>query len=428
MGKTETEYEVIVIGAGLAGLLTAWYLKEAGKKVLILESGTVASGQTGRTTAKITSQHGLKYDTLIKKIGKERAGLYAGANQKAIDAYEELIQENQIDCEFKRCPAYLYTTAKVNSGLLKREADAAKSLGIPAYFTTETELPFAVEGAVCFEDQARFLPLEFVGALAEGLEIRENCQVIGIKGNRVITREGMLEAEKIVVAAHYPFRNLPGFYFLRQHQERSYVLKLSGCPEYTGMYLGIDQDGLSLRQAGDFLLLGGGSHRTGENQEGGKYTFLETAVKKYFPEARIEDRWSAQDCMPHDGIPFIGQFSYFTPNLYVITGFQKWGMTSSMVAAQLIRDAICGRENPYAKVFTPQRCHIRAGMENFLADAGVSVKGLAGGMFTKRHRCTHMGCKLTRNRDEQSWDCPCHGSRFDSKGKLLDNPAIKNRD
>lgn len=464
MGRKENKQEVIVIGAGMAGLLTAWYLKEAGKQVLVLEAARVASGQTGRTTAKITSQHGLKYDTLIKKVGRKKAELYAKANQEAIDAYEKLIQKNRIDCEFIRCPAYLYTTTEENILPVKEEARAAESLGIPASFTTKTELPFPVKGAVCFPQQARFLPLDFVQYLAGKLEIRENTQVIQIKGNTVKTKEGVIEADKIVVAAHYPFRNLPGFYFLRQHQERSYVLELSGCPALEGMYLGVDENGLSFRQAGEHLLLGGGSHRTGENKEGGKYAFLHQAAKQYFPEGEIESCWSAQDCMPHDGIPFIGRFSAFTPHLYVITGFQKWGMTSSMVAAQLIRDELCGKRNPYAKVFAPSRCNIRAGIGNFLIDAGVSVKGLVkgtcyrpkekedsllygqgrlitlegkgcgcykdekGGLHMVSKRCTHMGCCLEWNPDERSWDCPCHGSRFGTDGKLLDNPAIKNQD
>ncbi|MGN0306930.1 MAG: FAD-dependent oxidoreductase [Lachnospiraceae bacterium] len=425
MTEKEKYNEIIVIGAGLAGLLTAWYLKEAGKQVLILEADKVASGQTGRTTAKITSQHGIKYSTLIKKAGRKTAQLYANANQQAIDEYERLIKENKIRCEFKRCPAYLYAKTQNKAEQLKEESDVAASLGIPAFFTGKTELPFAIEGAVCFEEQAQFLPLDFVQQLAKHLEIRENTQVISIKGNQVTTKTGVIEAENIVVASHYPFRNLPGFYFLRQHQERSCVLKLSACKQMEGMYLGVDEDCLSFRQMGNYLLLGGGAHRTGCNQSGGKYEFLERAARQYFPEGKIEERWSAQDCMPHDGVPFIGRYSAFTPHLYVITGFQKWGMTSSMVAAQMIRDAICGIENPYTKVFTPQRCRIRAGMGNFLMDTGVSLTGLIKG---GRGRCTHLGCKLEWNPEERSWDCPCHGSRFNESGKVLDNPAIRNRD
>lgn len=475
-------WDVIVVGAGLAGLLTAWYLKKEGKSVLVLEADKTASGQTERTTAKITSQHGLKYSKLIKKVGMKKARLYAQANEAAIEEYECLIKDHEIECQFERVPAYLYTKQETEliekegknesspgddvffmreTELLKEELKAALSLGIDAFFTQETELPFEVADAVCFRNQAQFSPLEFIRHISAELEIWEYIKVIAIKGHQVVTENAVLTADKIVVATHYPIRNVPGFYFLRLHQERSYVLALSGCNKINGMYLGIDQDGYSLRQAGEFLLFGGGSHRTGENEKGGTYEDLTQAAKKYFPQSRVETCWSAQDCMPHDGIPFIGKYSIFTPHLYVITGFQKWGMTSSMVAAMVLRDELCGRKNPYEKLFSPQRVNIRASAGNLFHDIGMSVKGLTkgllhrpnesadslapghGGIVTvdgKRYacyrddtgtlhkisaRCPHMGCELTWNPDEKSWDCPCHGSRFDMDGHLLDNPAKK---
>lgn len=416
--------EVIIIGAGMAGLLLAFYLKELGKDVLVLEANEIASGQTERTTAKITSQHGLKYSKLIKTIGMEKARLYAKANEAAIKEYERLIQKNGIACQFEKAPAYLYTCE--DAAALEEEAKAAALLGIDAFFTKETELPFPVEGAVCFQNQAQFSPLEFLKGIASGLEVAEHTQVIKIKGNQVFTQENILTADKIVMATHYPIRNVPGFYFLRQHQERSYVLALSGCEKIKGMYLGIDQNGLSVRQAKDMLLLGGSSCRTGENRVGGAYDFLRQAAKQYFPDGQEEAHWAAQDCMPHDGIPFIGRYSIFTPDLYVVTGFQKWGMTSSMLAAMILRDEICGVENPYAGLFSPQRIHFRASIGNFLLDAGVSVKGLLKGAFGQKNpSCPHLGCELIWNPEEESWDCPCHGSRFDKDGKLLDNPAKK---
>lgn len=449
--------DVIVVGAGLAGLLIAYYLQKAGKQVLVLEADEIASGQTGHTTAKITSQHGLKYSKLISKIGKKRAKEYAQANEAAILEYEHLIKSCGIECGFERVPAYLYTQR--NQDLLEEEANAAISLGIDAFLTKETELPFSVAEAVCFPNQAQFSPLEFVRCLSSQLEIREHTKVLQIKGRKVITETSVLTADNIVSATHYPIRNVPGFYFLRQHQERSYVLALSGCEKLHGMYYGIDKGAYSLRQAGDFLLLGGSSCRTGHNQYGGAYEALKQAEKQFFPDAKEEARWSAQDCMPHDGIPFIGKYSIFTPHLYVATGFQKWGMTTSMVAAMILRDALCGNRNPYAKVFSPQRVHMRAAMGNLMLDLGTSTKGLLkgwlhkpgrtedilpcghGGIVTiegKRYacyrdkegklhkisaRCPHMGCELTWNSDEMSWDCPCHGSRFDVDGRLLDNPS-----
>ncbi len=420
----ENKYDVIVIGAGMAGLLTAYYLQEQGKHVLILEADEVASGQTGRTTAKITSQHGLKYCSLIEDIGWEKARLYARANEAAIKEYERLILSKGIECHFEKAPAYLYTLE--NPQVLKAEARAASRLGIDAFFTTETELPFDVAGAVCFRHQAQFSALEFVEHIAEELEIQTHTQVKRILGNRVITKNKEFVADKIVVATHYPIKNVPGFYFLRQHQERSYVLALSGCEKMKGMYLGIDKAGFSFRQLKDVMLLGGGSCRTGDNRIGGAYDKLREAAKQYYPESVEKAHWAAQDCMPHDGIPFIGRYSVFIPNLYVATGFQKWGMTSSMIAAHILRDEICGVPNPFAELFTPQRFHGKAAMRNLLTDIGVSVKGLWKGIVCgKVPRCSHMGCELVWNPEEESWDCPCHGSRFNAEGSLLDNPAKK---
>jgi len=411
--------DVIVIGGGMAGLLAAFFLQKEGKDVLVLEARKVASGQTGRTTAKITGQHGLKYGELIKKVGLGKAKLYAAANEYAVMQYEHIIDELSIECGFERVPAYLYT--QNNNDLIKEEANAAEMVGIKSFVTTDTELPFDVSLALCFPGQAEFTPMKFVDAIAGRLDIMENTMVADVKGHQVITEKGSLWADKIVVATHYPFINVPGFYFLRQHQERSYVLALKGLKPIKGMYYGIDEGGLSLRQEEDWLLLGGGGHRTGK--AGGGYTVLLQAKEKFFAEAAIESRWAAQDCMPHDGIPFIGHYSLFTPDMFVATGFQKWGMTTSMIAADLITDLICDRPNPYSKLYTPQRLNLRAGMSELLTDIGESALSLTKGILTGR-RCTHLSCKLHWNIQEQSWDCPCHGSRFNKEGKLLDNPAM----
>lgn len=420
--KENMYWDVIVIGAGLTGLLSAYYLQEQGKQVLVVEADEIAAGQTERTTAKITSQHGLKYKNLIEKVGKRKAGLYAQANEMAIREYERFISRHNVDCDFKKVPAYLYTLQ--NKEALVEELKAALTLGIDAFFTTETELPFIVKGAVCFRNQAQFSPLKFVQYLASELTILEHTKAIKVKEHQVMTEHKTFEADKIIVATHYPVFNLPGFYFVRQHQERSYVLALSGCKSMEGMYYSIDKNGLSLRQAGEHLLLGGSSHRTGKNKWGGAYDSLRMMAGEYFPEGREEGYWSAQDCMPHDGIPFIGKYSMFTPNLYVATGFQKWGMTTAMIAAILLRDAVCEIENPYQRLFSPQRIHFRSSARNLFTDIGESAKGLAKGFFQKAPvSCPHMGCGLTWNPDEESWDCPCHGSRFDADGKLLDNPA-----
>lgn len=422
----QKNYDIIVIGAGMAGILTAYYLQETGKKVLVLEANTIGSGQTEGTTAKITSQHGLKYGKLLKNVGRKKAELYARANEEAISEYERLIREKRIECQFERKNAYLYATK--DEGCLEKEAEAAAFLGMDAFFTGESELPFRIMGAVGFRNQAQFQPLEFMKGLSSELCILEHTRVVKVRGREVITDTTIYTVDTIVMTTHYPFKILPGFYFLRQHQERSYCLALSGCKKISGMYLGVDGEKLSFRQAGEYLIVGGCAHRTGKIKRCYARAKLEELALKYFPEGEVEAFWAAQDCMPHDGIPYIGKFSLFTPNLYVATGFQKWGMTSSMVAARLLCDEICDKENPYKMIFTPQRFYLRAGAKEFFKDVKQSLKGLTVGiMGDKASRCTHMGCRLARNEEEKSFDCPCHGSRFDETGKVLCGPAYKDK-
>lgn len=452
--------DVAVIGAGMAGLLIAYLLKEQGVHVIVLEADRIAGGQTGHTTAKITSQHGLVYDSFIRKCGIEKARLYAGANETAIDAYQSIIEKNNILCDFQRLPSYLYSTK--HTAPLEAEAEAALSLGLQAYITEHSELPFPIAGALCFKNQAQFHPLKFIRSISEELTVYENTKVISVKQHMIYTEKGTVRADNIVFATHYPIANIPGFYFIRQHQERSYVLALSDAAKMNGMYYGIDENALSFRNSGDILLLGGGGHRTGEHKNGGAYEMLRTEAKKFYPQSREVASWSAQDCMSHDRIPFIGRYSKLRPYWYVATGFKKWGMTGSMISAMVIRDLICGKENEYAGVFTPQRLFLRTSSKNLLKDIGKSTEGLVKGSFhlpfskvdkipnghggivrkgIKRYgvykeengnihqisvKCPHMGCELQWNPDELSWDCPCHGSRFDYDGHLLDNPSISN--
>lgn len=456
------QVDAAVIGAGMAGILTAYFLKKQGIDAIVLEADRIASGQTKNTTAKITSQHGMIYHNLIKR-GRvsdiRRAKLYARASEAAIDAYEELVESEQIDCHFKRLSSCLYTTDSFRKRELEAEARTAASLGIPAHFTEETKLPFEIAGAVRFDNQAQFHPLEFIKSLSEKVTVYEKTKVLKVKGHTIMTNRGNVTAEHIIFAAHYPFINVPGFFFTRLHQERSYCLGLSGSKEIDEMYYSIDKNGLSLRWFENTLLLGGGSHRTGKNRKGGKYCNLKRAAKQYYPHCRIEYQWSAQDCVSHDKIPFIGKFSVFRPYWHVATGLKKWGMTTSMIAAIIIKDRICGMENPYEPLFTPQRYLFLASIKNLLTDLGESTKGLTKGYLhlplkaerlppghggivrigLKRYacykdeegklhktsaKCPHLGCELEWNPDEKSWDCPCHGSRFDCDGNLIDNPAV----
>lgn len=416
--------DVAVIGGGLAGVLTAWFLQNAGIDVLVLEKHRIGAGETGRTTAKLTAQHDLIYHTLAQSRGPVIARQYAKANLDAIDQYEAIIRTLPIDCGFQRCPAYLYTNGTGHR--LQLEYLAAKQAGIPCALTRKTELPVPVTAALRFDHQARFQPLEFLHAIAQGLTIYEHTPVGSIrraKGRTLLdTPGGTVSARSVVFAAHYPLVNVPGWYFTRMHQERSYVIALQNAFLPYGMYLGIDPDGLSFRMAGDYLLLGGGSHRTGESP-GHPYEILEAQAKTLWPQCRVARRWSAQDCVTIDNVPYIGPYAPSAPDWFVATGFRKWGMTSSMVAAQLLADLICGVENPYAPVFDPARS-IKGSVGNLMNEMGHAVKSLSKGLLQGR-RCTHMGCRLEWNPAEGTWDCPCHGSRFAPDGTILNDPAMK---
>lgn len=454
------EAETVVIGAGMAGILTAWFLQQRGNDVIVLEANEVGSGQTGNTTAKITSQHRLIYDKLICNQGVEFAGLYAKANEEAISIYKKLIRQEHISCDFEEKSSYLYTKKDLHS--LMREAEAASSLGISASLVTETELPFWIEGAVCFENQAQFHPLKFLYALAEKLPVYEHTKVLKAEGNIVETEKGNIKARNIVFAAHYPFVIRPGYYFMRMHQERSYAIAVEGAQQFQGIYLGIDEDGLSFRNYQNLMIVGGEGHRTGENPFGGQYEKLYGEAEKLWSGIQEKARWSAQDCFTLDDIPYIGNFSKSTPDWYVATGFQKWGMTGSMTAARLLADKILKQENEYQKLFSPARKLVCQAGKNFLYDSMYSAvhlsqriikpakgeiedllpghggivkyegkkqgayKSETGEIFLVDIKCPHLGCQLEWNAEEHTWDCPCHGSRFDYRGNLINNPAQEN--
>lgn len=406
--------EVLIIGGGLAGLLCAHALEEDGVDYALIEADRICHGVTRNTTAKITSQHGLVYHKLLKRFGAEKAKQYFRANEQALERYGVLAQN--IDCDFQWQDNIVY--AKDFTDVLVKELRALDELGIPAEFADRMDLPMKTAGGIRFQNQAQFHPLKFVSAIAKDLKIYEKTAAKAFVGNTVLTDHGKITAKKIVVATHFPMNNKHGAYFLKMYQGRSYVLALEKAQRLDGMFVDENDKGLSFRNYGDLLLLGGCGHRTGKT--GGGWKELEEFARQYYPDAKIRCRWATQDCMTLDDLPYIGQYSRRTESLYVATGFNKWGMTTAMVAAQVLRDLVQGRENPYADLFSPSRSMLRPQ----LACNGLeAVKSLL--TFTKP-RCPHMGCALHWNPQEHSWDCPCHGSRFTEDGKLLDNPATDN--
>lgn len=403
--------DVLVVGGGITGILCAWALTQAGAECLLIEAGRLCSGVTANTTAKITFQHGLKYDKLLRTLGQERARLYLEANRDALKRYRELCRD--IACDFEETDAYVYATDDREK--LEAEIIALEKLGYSAQFTSELPLPFPTAGAVRFPRQAQFHPLKFLSFLCRGLEICENTKLLELAPGRAVTDHGTVHAENIIIATHFPLLNKHGSYFLKLYQERSYVLALEGAPRLNGMYIDQKTGGLSFRNFENMLLLGGGSHRTGRQSRGWKP--LTEAAAKYYPRAAEVCRWATQDCMSLDDMPYIGQYSAHTPGLYAATGYGKWGMTSAMTAATVLTDLIVKGEDPYDGLFSPSRSILHSQ----LAVNGLeAVKNL---LTPTAPRCPHLGCALKWNRQERSWDCPCHGSRFAPDGALLNNPA-----
>ena len=403
--------DVLVVGGGLAGLLCAWNLNRAGVDCTLIEENMLMHGVSGRTTAKITSQHGLIYSKLLNQFGPEQARMYYRANEEALAVYRKLAEG--ADFDFNAQSNYLY--ASDEPAELEDEMRALSLLNIPAEWEEALSLPFPVTGAIRFPDQAQFHPLKLAAHVAAGLRVFEHTKALSFAGNQVQTPVGTITADKIIVATHFPMLNKHGAFFLKLYQQRSYVIALENAGTVDGMYLDCAENGLSIRSAGNYLLLGGGGHRTGKQGLG--WSAPELAAKKCYPHGRITARWATQDCMTLDGVPYIGQYSKATSNLYVATGFGKWGMSTSMVSAMLLTDLIQGRENPYASLFSPSRSMLH---KQLLIN---SVESSLNLIRPTVPRCPHLGCALRWNRHEHSWDCPCHGSRFDGAGNLLNNPA-----
>lgn len=405
--------DVLIVGGGMSGILCAYMLKKAGVDCVLVEADRILSGITNATTAKITFQHGLIYHKTIQKYGKEKAQLYYESQKDALDMLVKIAAKTQAEVEM--CSSFVYSIG--NRAVIEKEVEALDTIGCNAEFCTDTELPFEVAGAVKVENQAKFHPLKFGYGIAKKLKIYEKTKVLEFKSGTAITERGSVNAKIVIVATHFPFINKHGWYFLKMYQHRSYVVALENAQTFRDMYVDENQSGLSFRNYGDVLLLGGGSHRTGK--DGGNWEELRRFAQRYYPNSRETGHWATQDCMTLDSLPYIGRYSKLTDNLYVATGYNKWGMTSSMVSAMILSDFVCRGESKYEKVYSPSRTIIHPQL-------AVNVFESAKGLITPgKPRCPHLGCVLKYNKQEHSWDCSCHGSRFDKDGEIIDNPATK---
>ena len=472
--------DVCIVGAGIFGLTCGYYLAKQGLNVVILEKeADIASKTTGHTTAKITSQHNLIYKYLIDSVGMEQAKQYLCANQEAIENIANIIKAENIDCNFERQDSYVYTLNENELEKIKLENEAVNSLGFNSEFVTSTPLPFDVLGAIKFPNQAQFNPIKYAYGLANAIihnsgEIYTDTLVQNIEKEDdsfiTSTLTHKVKSKYVILASHYPFIDRLGYYFLKMYQSTSYVIAVDiGSKTFDGMYINSEQPTFSYRfanfQGKKLLLVGGADHKTGSKIDlSNAYKILEGEVKKYYPDCKVLYKWNTEDCITLDKIPYIGEFSHFMPGMYIGTGFNKWGMTSSNVAANIIVDRILGRKNEYENVFVSTRLHpIKNNQElgNMIKETANSLvinkfkvpeddlkniendtghvfeyngekvgiyKDKDGKIFAVKPICTHLGCLLSWNNLDKTWDCPCHGSRFDYEGHQLYNPAIRDLD
>jgi glycine/D-amino acid oxidase-like deaminating enzyme/nitrite reductase/ring-hydroxylating ferredoxin subunit len=482
----ETEYpaltdggsvDVAVVGAGITGITAAVLLKRAGKTVALLDSRRIVHGASGYTTAKVTSGHGASYSKIRRGFGEDGARIYAQANEAAIERIAQFVREDAIDCDFERKANYVYAESAEEVEQLRQEAEVERQAGLAVTLVDETPLPFSVAAALRLENQAQFHPRKYLLALAatipgDGSDVFEHSRVQGVQHGEpceVMTERGTLRAADVVLATHLPILDR-GLFFTKAYPHRSYAVAapIGQAPDPEGMYINSGTPTRSIRTLRDgdrvFIQVGGNGHKTGEEDDTpARYDQLEQFLRRHWAEAgEIEYRWSTQDYMAHDYVPFVGPLRRGSDHLYAATGYSKWGMTNGTAAAMIVSDRILGRPNPWAELYDSKRLVRRSGLGNFFkenAAAGLhfvadrlsradraaveQLKPGEGGLVRIRGRktavyrdeggalhafspvCQHLYCHVDWNPAERSWDCPCHGSRYAGDGTVVQGPTTK---
>ncbi|OUC97695.1 FAD-dependent oxidoreductase [Streptomyces swartbergensis] len=472
----DLDVDVAVIGAGIAGLCTAWELTRAGRSVAVLEAGRVAASVTGHTTAKVTALHTLVYDKLRRTRGPEGARLYARSQSEAIERAAGIAEELGIDCDWETRSAYTYACDPGRVDELRAEARAAAEAGLPAAFVEETGLPFPVAGAVRVTGQAQFHPRKYLLALAADLvehggRIFEDTTVLGLDESepcRLSTTTGAtVRARDVVVATHYPIFDR-ALLFTRLTPKRELVVAgpIPADQDPDGMFITPDENTRSVRTApyeGDRrLLIVTGEHFTpGTGDPRAGFERLTSWATEHFPDLDVTHRWATQDNSPTDTVPMVGLLHPGARHAYVATGFGGWGMTGGIMAGSLLAAQITGEEREWSGLYDPRRLKpaVREAPSFLKTQAKVAghfvgdrlrpsppVESLPPGegavvradghrvavyrdddgtLHAVSARCTHLGCLVAFNSAERAWECPCHGSRFDTDGKVIQGPATK---
>jgi glycine/D-amino acid oxidase-like deaminating enzyme/nitrite reductase/ring-hydroxylating ferredoxin subunit len=468
--------DVAVVGAGITGVTAAVLLKRAGKTVALIDSRRIVRGATGYTTAKVTAGHGLSYTKIRDAFGADGARTYAEANLAALERIAQFVEEAGIDCDFERRANYAFAENDEQAQQVEQEVEAEREAGLPVSLVRETPLPFEVKAAVRMENQAQFHPRKYLLALArtlpgDGSHVFENSRVEHVKHGEpceVETERGVLQARDVILATHLPFMDR-GLFFTKAYPHRSYAVAapIGNAADPDGMYINAGTPTRSVRTLRDgadvFIQVGGNGHKTGdEDDTPSRYDELEEYLREYWPGAgEVRYRWSTQDYMAHDKVPYIGRLHRGSEHVFVATGYSKWGMTNGTAAAMILCDRILGRENAWADLFDSQRLkpartmsflkeNASAGLRFFAdrlsradRDSAESLKPGEGALIRIRGRktavyrddqgklhamspvCRHLYCLVDWNPAERSWDCPCHGSRYAADGTAIQGPTTK---
>lgn len=477
--KNNMTTEIGIVGSGITGITLAYLLSKEGYSVTLIEAHTLVSGTTGNTTAKITTQHGLIYDELIQHYGVETAKLYYEANDRAKQFMIDTIEQYDIkDAKLRTASSIMYTTEGEHVKKLEKELQAYEQLSIDGSLSSDTELAFGAKEALHLPNQAHFHPVHYLRTLIEkcveqGVSFFENTRAISVdySKNPLIICEGgaHIVCQYVVQASHYPFFDGQQFFPLKMYADRSYALLAKTKKKVENMYINVDIPTRSIRPLSieneNYLIFAGENHRTGDSDvpTDEHFNLLAQFADEQFNIDKIEHMWSAQDYTTIDKIPYVGPVTKEKDNVLVATGYRKWGMTNGTNAALLLRDLIAQKETDFATVFSPQRnAKFDPSVKNLFTFNAEVAKHLVKGKFDsskdkieqikdgeaaiimhdgnrigvyKDHHgktyavdttCTHLGCEVAWNRAENSWDCPCHGSRFSIEGDVLNGPAVRN--